>query len=422
MWCQGEKAIKLTKDDVQACLEGDLQPDGSILTTLNRKAWAHPTLPGGFRRDYKKYLDPKVLRTDKDMQNRPWYRSKFIRATRFYMPPLPPASERYYSELDPAVQGEVDALRRYWISLRAIKDDLRLSRIIVGLFLILPCVLLIGVYATALERVPFTGRWRIILLTPDEEDAISNSLSGTNWYQSVINLLTTPEAPAPPIVPFTDWRWTWVEGVLRRLEKATIQAALADSDSHSASQPRYWSDTHNEPRPPSSKYPLRPRPRVSSRLHSALPGGEPSSGKEHLELGPPYSLMLMDKDERNAFSYGFGGKGAGGVVVFTGLLDDILSRGGRVDEAPPVDIKGKDKGRGGIFGRLFSSPESNRPVRTHDEPTEEQTLHLACVLAHEMGHLLLAHHLETLSQQQVLWPSLLGLSMDLIRAFIWPFT
>jgi hypothetical protein len=39
-----------------------------------------------------------------------------------------------------------------------------------------------------------------------------------------------------------------------------------------------------------------------------------------------------------------------------------------------------------------------------------------------MGHLLLSHHLETLSQQQVLWPSLLGLSVDLTRAFIWPLT
>jgi hypothetical protein len=39
-----------------------------------------------------------------------------------------------------------------------------------------------------------------------------------------------------------------------------------------------------------------------------------------------------------------------------------------------------------------------------------------------MGHLLLSHHLETLSQQQVLWPSVLGFSMDLVRAFIWPFT
>jgi hypothetical protein len=146
-----------------------------------------------------------------------------------------------------------------------------------------------------------------------------------------------------------------------------------------------------------------------SHLHSSLPGGEPSSGKEHLELGPPYSLLLMQKDERNAFSYGFGGKGAGGVVVFTGLLDDILQHG------RAAEIKPEPRG---FFASLFGSPP---PVRSQ-EPTEEQTLHLACVIAHEMGHLLLSHHLETLSQQQVLWPSMLGFSMDLIRAFIWPFT
>lgn len=409
MWCQGERGIKLSKDDAAKYLQGELLPDGSIKESSGgRPAWAHPLPPGRRKEKFKRYLDPAVLRTDSEMQNRDWHKLAFVRSTRFFMPPLPSAAERYYAQLDEPTRLQVDALRRYWISLRHVKDQLWMSRMIVFTFLLLPCLLLAGVYVAALERVPLTGRWRIILLTPDEEDAISSSLAGTNWYRSVINLLTSPEAPAPPIVPFNDWRWKWVEGVLRRLESSAIAAATA----HNSGQPVPWPESLQY-RPEAPKYPLRPRPRVSSRLHSVLPGGEPSSGKEHLELGPPYSLMLMDKDERNAFSYGFGGKGAGGIVVFTGLLDDILSRGGT-----PQPVGEGNKASRGFFASLFASAPP--PVRP--QPTEEQTLHLACVLAHEMGHLLLSHHLETLSQQQVLWPSILGLSMDLIRAFIWPFT
>ena len=408
MWCDGEKYIRLTNDDARDVLQGELLPDGSVRDQKGRIAWGpdNPLFERGRRAEkYRKYLDPAVLRTDPDTRNNQWKQLSYIKSSRYYMPPLPEASERYYAELDPKVREEVDQLRRYWVSLRGFKDKLRMSRWIMMTFFILPGILLLGVYIAALERTPFTGRWRIILLTPDEEDSISTSLAGPNWYTSVINLLTTAEAPAPPIVPLSDWRWSWTQSVLLRLEQGVVSAAQENA----AGRPTTWPESL-ETIPPPSKYPLRPRPRLMSHLHSSLPGGERSSGKEHLELGPPYSLLLMQKDERNAFSYGFGGKGAGGVVVFTGLLDDIL-RHGQEEEAPQVEPRG-------FFGSLFGGT----PVVRRQEPTEEQTLHLACVLAHEMGHLLLSHHLETFSQQQVLWPSLLGFSMDLVRAFIWPFT
>jgi hypothetical protein len=57
----------------------------------------------------------------------------------------------------------------------------------------------------------------------------------------------------------------------------------------------------------------------------------------------------------------------------------------------------------------------------HAPQTDEQTLHLAMVLD-EMAHHLETHHLETLSHQQVLLPSVLGLQIDILRALIWPFT
>lgn len=415
MWCNGERAIKPTREELRLLLEADLDSQGAILLPDGRQAWAYPRNPRMSSPKYRKYIDPKVLREDPDGEFTGFKeRAKLgiLASARFFLPPLPPASISYFEALSPDVQTQVTALRRYWVSLHAFKDQLFWSRIVVFSLLILPCLLLCGVYAFALERVPFTGRWRIILLTAEDEDKISSSLAGPNWYKSVINLLTTPEAPAPPVLPLTDWRWRWVEGVLRRLEDGIIAAVAAAE----AGEPDAWEATPGGLSPPASKYPLRPRPRVSTRLHSVLPGGDPQSGQEHLELGPPFSLMLMEKADRNAFSYGFGGKGAGGIVVFTGLLDDVLAHDQTVLPEEPIPAKKA----GGIFGGLFSTPDS-RPAPVF-RPSEEQELHLACVLAHEMGHLLLSHHLETLSQQQVLWPSLLGLTMDLIRAFIWPLT
>jgi Zn-dependent protease with chaperone function len=413
MWCAGERAVKPTLADCRAVIASNLDADGTIPLPGGRKAWLYLN-PWQHQERFKRYIDPKNIREELENDKRSMVERRTLRVMsnmRFLFPPLPAASISYYDRLDPSVQAEVNQLRRYWISLGAFKDQLFWSRLVVVGLLFLPCLLLAGVYICALERVPFTGRWRIILLTAEEEDKISTSLAGTNWYKSVINLLTTPEAPAPPILPLTDWRWGWVQTTLRTLEDgvvAAVAAAEAGVDDTAAGFDGY--------RPSSTKYPLKPRPRVSSRLHSALPGGDPQSGQEHLELGPPFSLMLLQKDERNAFSYGFGGKGAGGVVVFTGLLDDILAHD-QAEEAVAEQQKPT-----GVFGGLFSSPSPPRKAKRRTEPTEEQTLHLASVLAHEMGHLLLSHHLETLSQQQVLWPSLLGLSMDLIRAFIWPFT
>lgn len=141
-------------------------------------------------------------------------------------------------------------------------------------------------------------------------------------------------------------------------------------------------------------------------LHSALSGGDSDWGKEQPVTGSPYSLVLLGQDERKAFSYGFGEQGASGRVLFTGLLDGILTI------PPPSPLEG------GFFSSIFGTPAPSQVSR----PTEAQTLHLACVLAHEMGHLLLSHHLETLSQQRVLWPSILGLAVDVVRAFTWPST
>ncbi|KAK4689275.1 hypothetical protein P7C73_g816, partial [Tremellales sp. Uapishka_1] len=404
MWCQDEKGIKMTATIAPDYLRGTIMEDGGLRSTSGHGPVAYPIpLPPYMTR--KKYDETDQLAVLKGGNERKAIH--YLRRLRFFLPPLPPASVRYYDELAPEQRREVDALRRYWVSLKMFKDRLWITRLFLVGLLLFPMLLLSGVYLAGLERVPLTGRWRLILLTPEEEDAISTSLAGSNWYRSVINLLTTSDHPAPPVVPFDDWRWLWVQGTLRKLEAAVVAECQGQS-------PPITTPSRISPPPPA--HPIKTRPRMSSTLHGALPGGDANSGQEHLELGPPYSFLLMEKDERNAFSYGFGGKGAGGVVVFTGLLDSILS------EHLPAPETASPPSSQSFFASIFSpAPIETRRTQT-PQPTEEQTLHLACVLAHEMGHLLLSHHLETLSQQQVLWPSVLGFTMDLVRAFIWPLT
>jgi hypothetical protein len=389
MWCRGEKEKRVTHEEAVQLLTAQPVEDGGLMLPDGRIAYqaATPKPPWGHRGDDDRR------------------RIHFIKVTSFFLPPLPPASVRFYHDFSQEEQNQITGLRSHWIGVRMFKDRLGRARGMMLFIFGLPVVLIMGVWIAALERTPLTGRWRLILLTPEEEDHISKTLSGQNWYKSVINLLTTSEAPAPPVVALDDWRWQWVASTLRQLEAVVVNEAARIESSGRIPIPALQAKD-GIPTPPSTGYPIKPRPRMSSMIHSALPGSDKSSGQEHLELGPPYSLLLMDKSERNAFSYGFGGKGAGGIVVFTGLLDDILKNGTTPVETPKS-----------FWSTLFGPPARARP-----QPTEEQTLHLASVLAHEMGHLLLSHHLETSSQQQVLWPSILGLSVDLLRAFIWPLT
>ncbi|WVO15099.1 hypothetical protein L204_102743 [Cryptococcus depauperatus] len=410
MWCKGETPIRLTLEEANQLIDSDPDESGGLALEDNRIAYPVPMPPSKFTPSSgnTRSYSPKAFLEHNNSRKRVAY---WIRRAYFIIPPLPPAAESYYEKLGAKEKEEVDSLRRYWAGLKRFKDCFKGGRWLVGIIFGLPFALILGVYLAGLERVPLTGRWRLILLTPEEEDAISTSLSGGNWYRSVINLLTMPEQPAPPILSTEDWRWRWVQGVLSRLETA----ALIECQYVRSEQKPSLVTGPCLSLPPPTYHPFKPRPRASSLLHSVLPGGDPSTGREHLEIGPPYNLMLLQKDEQNAFSYGFGGKKAGGIVVYTGLLDDILRHNPNFSQPTPEETP-----RQSLFSSIFASRPSSSSL--HLQPTAEEELHLACVLAHEMGHLLLSHHLETLSQQQVLWPSVLGLGMDFARALIWPFT
>ncbi|KAG6862550.1 hypothetical protein C0995_000098 [Termitomyces sp. Mi166 len=277
--------------------------------------------------------------------------------------------------------------------------------------------LLWGTIIASSEQTPLTGRWRMIVLSPEEEDEIANQLAGPGWYSAVGEILAT-DGP-PKIIPNTDWRYAWVNSTLRRLE-ATIPILTSEPTSHEC----WFNEDHNHPpMPPPASYPLLPRPRASEylrRLCDNICEGNwlkpPVPRMPHQIAGPPYSLLIVDKPQSsNAFSYGFGPNGGGGIVVYSGFLDDVLART-PMNKAIPVEEP--KSWFAWLFGGLFPSP----PPRRHPTPTPEQTTELAILLAHELSHLVLSHHLESLSSTTIIFPGAISILTDVVRVFLFPFT
>ena len=197
---------------------------------------------------------------------------------------------------------------------------------------------------------------------------------------------------------------------LRRLEAAipTLQ--------QEAELCPHWIDCGPDdvPLPPPADYPLRPRPRGAEVLRNfaELTCARTRPPAAHAIAGPPYSLLVVDRpDASNAFSYGFGPDGGAGIVVFSGFIDEVLSR----HPAPPLPPPPPPSLLSQIFG--LSQPRPLPPM-----PTEQQTAELATLLAHELAHLVLSHHIETLSSGSIVWPSVLSIVTDALRAFLFPVT
>jgi hypothetical protein len=254
----------------------------------------------------------------------------------------------------------------------------------------------------------------LILLSPEEEDEIASQLAGPGWYKAVGEILSK-DGP-PKIISSTDWRYQWVRDTLRRLEDV-----IPILQTEQLLEP-IWLERgpDDKPLPPPAKYPLRPRPRASEYLRwfcemSAARTVQPAP---HAIPGPPYSLVVVDNpDASNAFSYGFGPDGGGGVVVYSGFLDDVLSKDGP-DKFTPQSLPEETSWWSYIFGSF--TPSHPRP--SHPIPTSEQTSELAILLAHELAHLVLAHHIETLSSGTIIIPGVVSIVSDTIRALLFPVT
>ena len=172
------------------------------------------------------------------------------------------------------------------------------------------------------------------------------------------------------------------------------------------------------PIPPPAEYPLIPRPRASQVMHAlpwveSKPDNAPPHHPPHSVLGPPYSLLVVERPEfSNAFSYGFGPDGGGGVVVYSGFLDEILASSAPVELQPRQDAQS--------LWSLFTGSHPAPVVRS--QPTEQQTSKLAVLLAHELSHLMLSHHLETLSSGTIFLPTLASIMSDVLRTVLFPIT
>jgi len=260
----------------------------------------------------------------------------------------------------------------------------------------------------------------MIILSPEEEDEISAQLTGQGWYHAVDEILAQ-EGP-PKYVSSSDWRYIWASETLRKLE-ATIPILLRESEMCTD-----WTERgpDDPPMPPPAEYPLTPRPRASESLHRIC---EEMSNKcknpnrvpppvQNTFSGPPYALLLVDKpNAANAFSYGFGPDGGGGIVVYTGFIDEIVSKYPVEYESSPVEKK--QSWWSSLFGSIFSSSSTQSPK---PQPTPQQTTELAILLAHELSHLILSHHLESLSSSTIVVPGILSIAADVIRMLIFPIT
>ncbi|GLB40384.1 putative peptidase family M48 [Lyophyllum shimeji] len=295
---------------------------------------------------------------------------------------------------------------------RVLKQIRTRKYVLYGLLLV-PATLFLATILASMEKTPLTGRWRLIILSPEEEEEIAAQLAGPGWYNAVGEILAQ-DGP-PKVIPNTDWRYAWVDATLRKLE-ATIPILTNEPKMY----PQWTEENQdNPPMPPPADFPLRPRPRASEYIRRVC--GRICEGKDepmpHTITGPPYSLLLVDKPEAsNAFSYGFGPDGGGGIVIYSGFLDDVLARAPSKLEAPASE--GKKSWWSLFLGGLFSSPSPPG----HPIPTQEQTSELAILLAHELAHLVLSHHLESLSSATIVIPGTFSLITDLVRVLIFPLT
>ncbi|KAG8991871.1 hypothetical protein FRB94_012206 [Tulasnella sp. JGI-2019a] len=304
------------------------------------------------------------------------------------------------------------------------------------LLFIIPGALLGLTLLASAERTPLTGRVRVIMLSPAEEEEICADLQGQKWYDTIRDILVQSSGgQQPTMVPLNDWRSSWVESTMRRLEQAVL--LLSDGDGYRQAYERaLLSSKSNEFPifPPPPNYPLIPRVRAASRLHEAVPhspldhmSSTPTEPLEHTHhvpphalLGPPYSLLIVNKDESNAFSYGFGPGGAGGVVLYSGFLDDIL--GTTSSQAAPPEPKPRPPASKSLFSAFLPSSAPPPTITPPPAPTPEQTARLAALLAHELSHLILSHHIETLSSGTILLPSLMSICIDTVRSILFPVT
>ncbi|GAA6020870.1 hypothetical protein JCM11491_000013 [Sporobolomyces phaffii] len=342
------------------------------------------------------------------------------------------------------------------------------------LLLLSPFLLLGLVGFASLERTPVTGRWRLVMLSPKEEEELVDGIlsvgrtvhsattshvhsgesqavapEGTSldWVAILRQVLNLADEGVDPetgrrmllggvVLDQRDWRVRWTEAVLRALEKGVVEGltrdgAVAKGDGQAL-------------RPPPPKYLLEGR---------MAAGGGGAGWKDelimakHLEGKTPdlrvplqveYDILVIDRDENNAFSFGFAPetesiqeKGRRGViVVYTGFLKEVLGETALPSHAPAAIPSTSNPNRLATF---FSRPSNAAQALPQPDPiasymvpsklpTQDQCRSLAVLLSHETAHLILSHTLESYASMNLLMPHLSRLASDVLRTLLYPVT
>lgn len=279
----------------------------------------------------------------------------------------------------------------------------------IGVLIWIPFTLIGLVFLASMERTPVWGRWRVILLSTDEEalllkqfllaggppDAKLEENVPRDWLSIMRSALGDqgPEGTLGGLQvldPAKDWRAAWAKDVFSKLQDGIRSLNLTEikeeqhDDVHDIAGTRYIVKA--------PVFPLSVRP-STLKAHGESDGDVPTNGP----LLTRYGVLVVDGPLCNAFSIGFGparmlrdgnGEEAPGVVViYTGLLDAILQ--GR-DCQIATETNSLLKAFG-LFGSIATP--SVQPVG----PTKYETDKLASILAHELGHVLLSHSLESIA-------------------------
>ncbi|GAA6060989.1 hypothetical protein JCM10212_000675 [Sporobolomyces blumeae] len=344
-------------------------------------------------------------------------------------------------------------------------------------FLLLsPLILLALVFLSSLEMTPVTGRWRLVMLSPSEESELVESIlsigrsahsattshvhsgmtepvapEGTSldWVAILRQILNLPDEGVDPdtgrrmllggvVLDQRDWRVRWTEAVLRALEQGVVEGLTRQGVGAKGEGEAL--------RPPPVSHPLE------GRTHAGSAAGwadelilskhlETNTGNAHDSLKVEYDILVIDRDENNAFSFGFGperesanggGKASserrGVIVVYTGFLNEVLG-----DTALPPGPQPTAPTPSSRFTSFFSRSSAASPVAPGSDPiasylvpttlpTQEQCKSLAVLLSHETAHLILDHTLESYASTNLLMPHLSRLTSDVVRTLLYPIT
>ncbi|SCZ88692.1 BZ3500_MvSof-1268-A1-R1_Chr2-1g04575 [Microbotryum saponariae] len=324
------------------------------------------------------------------------------------------------------------------------------TRYLAPLLAAIPIMLLGGIVLASLEQTPITGRWRMVMLSPAEEAELISSVLGTSedsnvqkrdWVGILRSVLELEDEGVSPttgrrillggeVLDERDWRVRWADAVLRALEHGVPSLGIGSLELDSAA-----SEDPTLLQAPPTRYPLRPRSSPESAsdmgwLGHLFLGKHANQSQEDApdaSLNVGYDLIVIDRAEANAFSFGFAPEIASGsassdrrgvIVVYAGFIDQILgSNAPSQEQQPPAPAP-----RSSLSSYFTSkSPEPTLPNLVPTTlPTREQTQAMAVLLSHELSHLLLSHSMELQASTSLLLKHVSKLAVDVIRTITFP--